>query len=145
MVKNVIFLWVFIFTHNVYASEWSIGVRCFTNNDKKTINLKLVDMHSKRNNINIGYIKYEKSSKAIPIVFVKNDEVLSKTRPPISLTIWNEIFNGKVNGTYTIISQGEWYSGLIYKNKKGEETSFIENIDSFIETKTEEKGDCIWK
>ncbi|MBD2779091.1 hypothetical protein, partial [Xenorhabdus szentirmaii] len=58
---------------NTYASEWSIDIGCFTSNGKKPINIKLGDMYSKKDNARVGYVKYENSHMAIPIVLVKED------------------------------------------------------------------------
>ncbi len=130
-----------ILSSNVFASELSISVACYTNNDDKPINIKYVTLYSKKDNAEIGYVKYEKSDIAIPIVFVKNDVILSETRPSIDTTIWNEMIKGEVNGTYMVLSQGTYYSGLIYKNKKGKQIDFVEIEDAY----DEKISDCVWK
>ncbi|MBD2781649.1 hypothetical protein, partial [Xenorhabdus szentirmaii] len=79
MYKNIIFLMLVVLSTNAYASEWSIDIGCFTSNSKKPINIKLVDMYSKKDNARIGYVKYENSHMGIPIFLVKEDsEILSE-------------------------------------------------------------------
>ncbi|REF28592.1 hypothetical protein BDD26_3528 [Xenorhabdus cabanillasii] len=141
MVKKIIFLIFIILSSNVFASELSISVTCYTDKGKRPINIKYVTLYSKKDKAYLGYVKYEKSDSAIPIVFVKDDIILSETRPSIDTTVWNEMIKGEANGTYTVLSQGTFYSGLIYKNKKGRRVDFVEIEDVY----DEKLDDCIWK
>ncbi|WP_155271224.1 hypothetical protein [Xenorhabdus bovienii] len=142
MYKNIIFLMLVILSTNAYASEWSIDIGCFTFNGKKPINIKLIDMYSKKDNARIGYVKYENSHMAIPIVLVKEDsEILAEDRPYQYTTVWNEIIKGQFNGSYTVISQGARYYGFTYINKKGKQVDFEENMNVY----DAEIKDCIWK
>ncbi|PHM45007.1 hypothetical protein Xmau_01212 [Xenorhabdus mauleonii] len=142
MYKNIIFLMLATLSINTYASEWSIDIGCFTSYGKKPINLKLVDIYSKKDNARIGYVKYENSHISIPIFLVKeNYEILSEDRPYQYTTVWNEIIQGQLNGSYTVISQGARYYGFTYINKKGKPVDFEENMSAY----DEEIKDCIWK
>ncbi|PHM28759.1 hypothetical protein [Xenorhabdus innexi] len=141
MGKKIIFLIFIILSSNVFASELSISVACYTDEGNKPINIKYVTLYSKKDNAYTGYVKYEKSDSAIPIVFVKDDVILSDTRPSIDTTIWNEMIKGEVNGTYMVLTQGTYYSGLIYKNKKGRQVDFVEIEDAY----DEKLGICVWK
>ncbi|MEQ2026710.1 hypothetical protein ABLB84_13210 [Xenorhabdus szentirmaii] len=99
-------------------------------------------MYSKKDNARVGYVKYENSYMAIPIVLVKEDsEILVEDRPYQYTTVWNEIIKGQFNGSYMVISQGARYYGFTYINKKGKPVGFEENMNAYD---TEIK-DCIWK
>ncbi|WP_374051938.1 hypothetical protein [Xenorhabdus taiwanensis] len=141
MFKKIIFLMFIISSYNVFASELSISVSCYTDDNDKPINIKYVTLYSEKDKAYLGYVKYEKSDNAIPIVFVKDDVILSETRPSIDTTVWNEMIKGEVNGTYTVLLQGTYYSGLIYKNKKGKRVDFVEIEDAY----DEKIDDCVWK
>ncbi|MDX7989407.1 hypothetical protein FE392_19275 [Xenorhabdus sp. 12] len=141
MYKKTISLMFIILSTNAYASEWSISIGCFTSDTKKPINIKFVDMYSKKDNARVGYVKYENSHMAIPIYLVKEvSEMLSEGRPFQYETVWNETIKGEFNGSYTVISQGARYYGFTYINKRGKKVNFEENMDVY----NVEKEDCIW-
>ncbi|WP_237386346.1 hypothetical protein [Xenorhabdus sp. Sc-CR9] len=123
------------------AFEESTEVMCFTSYSDKPINIKYVTLYLKKDKVNLGYVKYEKSDTATPINFVKDDEMPIEERPSIYTIVWDEIIKGEINGTYTVISQGARFSGFTYKNKEGKEVEFDENWHAY----DEEIGDCIWK
>ncbi|MDR0217876.1 MAG: hypothetical protein LBI71_03175 [Enterobacteriaceae bacterium] len=141
MIKTFIFILLVSLSSGVSASEFHSYFRCFTLHDKKSINIKYVNFFSTKDKADIGYVKYEKSDIAIPLVFVKDDEMLIDDRPSIYTIVWSEIIDGKVNGTYTVMSQGTRFFGFTYTNKKNKSVEFEENWDAY----DEEKGDCIWK
>ncbi|MDC9605509.1 hypothetical protein [Xenorhabdus griffiniae] len=139
--KNIFFI-LTLLSFNVFSSEWTSEFRCFTSDSKKLINVKMVNIHSKEDNASLSYVKYEKSHISIPILLVKDEsEILSENRPYMSTTVWNEMIQGKVNGTYTVISQGARVYGFTYINKKGKQVDFEENLEAY----DAEKKDCIWK
>ncbi|OTA20523.1 hypothetical protein Xbed_01327 [Xenorhabdus beddingii] len=138
--KNYFFI-LTLLSFNVFASEWSSEFRCFTSDNKKPINVKLVNVYSGKDNVSLSYVKYEKSPVSIPIFLVKDEsEILSEDRPYVNTTVWNEIVKGEINGAYTVISQGARVYGLTYINKKGKQFDFEENTDAY----DVEKKDCIW-
>ncbi|MBD2785208.1 hypothetical protein ID858_03785 [Xenorhabdus sp. DI] len=140
--RNIIFGVLVILSTNAYASEWSIDIGCFTSSGKKPINIKLSDMYFKKDNARIGYVKYENSHMAIPISLVKEySEILAEDRPYQYTTVWNEMIQGKFNGSYTVISQGARYYGLTYINTRGKQVDFEENLSAY----DVERKDCIWK
>ncbi|MEQ1975502.1 hypothetical protein [Xenorhabdus sp. SGI240] len=142
MNKKIIFSILTLLSFNAFSSEWFSEFRCFTSDSKKTINVKMVNIHSEKDNARLSYVKYEKSPIYIPILLVKNEsEILSEGRPYMSTTIWHEMIQGKVNGAYTIISQGARVYGFTYISKKGKQVDFEENVEAY----DAEKKDCIWK
>ncbi|MBC8951495.1 hypothetical protein [Xenorhabdus sp. PB62.4] len=142
MNKKVIFSILTLLSFNAFSSELSSEFRCLTSDNKKPTNIKLVNVYSKKDNASLSYVKYEKSNVSIPILLVKEEsEILSKDRPYMNTTVWNEMIQGKVNGTYTITSQGARIYGFTYINKKGKQVDFEENLEAY----DAEKKDCIWK
>lgn len=91
--------------------------------------------------LDIGYVKYEHSKSAIPLLFVKAEEQDSADRPSSFTTDWNEMLNGKVNGYYTVMSQGSRFYQFDYKSLKGKVTEFSENIGAY----NDDRSDCVWK
>ncbi|MBD1229095.1 hypothetical protein [Xenorhabdus griffiniae] len=138
--KNTLFLLVLL-SFKALAFEESTEIMCFTSYGEKPINIKYVTLYSEKDKAYLGYVKYEKSDTAIPINFVKDNEIPIETRPSIYTIVWNEIIKGEINGTYTVISQGARFSGFTYKNKEGKEIEFNENWHAY----DEKTGDCIWK
>ncbi|BET98457.1 hypothetical protein [Xenorhabdus taiwanensis] len=142
MYKKTIFFIFMLLSYNAFSSEWSSEFRCLTSDNKKPINIKLVNIYSGKDNASLSYVKYEKSHISIPILLVKEEStILSEDRPYMSTTVWNERIQGKVNGTYTITSQGARIYGFNYINKKGKQVNFEENEEAY----NIEKKDCIWK
>lgn len=51
------------------------------------------------------------------------------------------MLNGKVNGYYTVMSQGARFYQFDYKSLKGKVTEFSENIGAY----SDDRSDCVWK
>jgi hypothetical protein len=49
--------------------------------------------------------------------------------------------NGKINGYYTVMSQGARFYQFDYKSLKGKVTEFSENIGAY----NDDRSDCVWK
>lgn len=116
-----------------HASE---TVGCFS---AGKMNVKFVQIS--QDGLDIGYVKYEHSKSAIPLLFVKTEEQDSADRPSSFTTDWNEMLNGKVNGYYTVMSQGARFYQFDYKSLKGKVTEFSENIGAY----NDDRSDCVWK
>lgn len=116
-----------------HASE---TVGCFS---AGKMNVKFVQIS--QDGLDIGYVKYEHSKSAIPLLFVKTEEQDSADRPSSFTTDWNEMLNGKVNGYYTVMSQGARFYQFYYKSLKGKFTEFSENIGAY----NDDRSDCVWK
>lgn len=116
-----------------HASE---TVGCFS---AGKMNVKFVQIS--QDGLDVGYVKYEHSKSAIPLLFVKTEEQDSADRPSSFTTDWNEMLNGKVNGYYTVMSQGARFYQFDYKSLKGKVTEFSENIGAY----NDDRSDCVWK
>lgn len=111
-------------------------VGCFTSGK---VNVKFVQVN--QDGISLGYVKYSKSDKGIPLMFISDSsEVNEDGRPSEYTSKWAEFIDGKLNGYYTIISQGARFYQLTYKSKKNSITSFSDNTNAY----NEEGTDCKW-
>ena len=89
-------------------------IGCFTSGK---VNVKFVQVN--QDGISLGYVKYSKSDKGIPLVFISDSsEVDEDGRPGEYTSKWAEFIDGKINGYYTIMSQGARFYQLTYKSKK---------------------------
>lgn len=114
--------------------EQSVG--CFTSG--KT-NVKFVQID--QDGVNLGYIKYQKAKVAIPLVYVSSTTEKNEEGDPEQFTIkWAEFINGKVNGYYTVMSQGARFYQIEYKSRTNAITSFVDNINAYNSDGT----DCHW-
>ncbi|MBD8105837.1 MULTISPECIES: hypothetical protein [Erwiniaceae] len=111
-------------------------IGCFTSGK---VNVKFVQVN--QDGISLGYVKYSKSDKGIPLLFISDSsEVNEDGRPGEYTSKWAEFIDGKVNGYYTIMSQGARFYQLTYKSKKNTTTSFQDNTNAYNENGT----DCKW-
>ncbi|MCL6411246.1 hypothetical protein [Pantoea agglomerans] len=126
-----------VFTMSLsFMAHASETVGCFS---AGKMNVKFVQIS--QDGLDIGYVKYEHSKSAIPLLFVKTEEQDSADRPSSFTTDWNEMLNGKVNGYYTVMSQGARFYQFDYKSLKGKVTEFSENIGAY----NDDRSDCVWK
>jgi hypothetical protein len=119
--KNIVLFFVLIGFSSISHAESESFIGCF-----------------KSKNINV---KYQKSNKAIPLLFVesayeKNEEggVGEYT------TKWDEFVKGKLNGQYTVMSQGARFYQLRYISNKNSVTYFEDDITLYNEDGT----NCKW-
>lgn len=111
-------------------------VGCFTSGK---VNVKFVQVD--QDGISLGYVKYSKSAKGIPLVFISDSsEVNEDGRPGEYTSKWAGFIDGKLNGYYTIMSQGARFYQLTYKSKKNSITLFSDNTNAY----NEEGTDCKW-
>lgn len=130
-----LFLILMVFSSvSIADDEHFIG--CFKS---KNINVKFVQIN--REDTSLAYVKYQKSNKSIPLLFVesayeKNEEggVGEYT------TKWDEFVKGKLNGQYTVMSQGARFYRLKYISNKNSVTYFQDDITLYNEDGT----DCTW-
>lgn len=126
-----------VFTMSLsFMAHASETVGCFS---AGKMNVKFVKIS--QDGLDIGYVKYEHSKSAIKLLFVKTEEQDSADRPSSFTTDWNEMLNGKVNGYYTVMSQGARFYQFDYKSLKGKVTEFSENIGAY----NDDRSDCVWK
>lgn len=125
-----------LITSGVAFSTNNQVIGCFTSGK---VNVKFVQVN--QDGISLGYVKYSKSDKGIPLAFISDSsEVDEDGRPGEYTSKWAEFIDGKVNGYYTVISQGARFYRLTYKSKKNTITSFQDNTNAYNENGT----DCKW-
>lgn len=130
------FLFSFIFLyHEASANQ----VLCFKSNNTKTqvIRLKFI---LPDDNSNIAKIKYEKGSKEITALRIK-EEILppKKNIPAIVQSTFEEKIDKKENSIYQLTTQGAIIGELIYKSKNKKTYRFSEDIEST------EIDSCTWE
>lgn len=109
---------------------------CFTSGK---VNVKFVQVN--QDGIFLGYIKYIKSDKGIPLAFISDSsEVDEDGRPGEYTSKWAEFIDGKVNGYCTIMSLGARFYQLTYKSKKKQLHHIQDNTHVYNENGT----DCKW-
>lgn len=114
--------------------EQSVG--CFTSG--KT-NVKFVQID--QDGISLGYVKYQKSKVAIPLIYVSSTTEKNEEGGPDQFTIkWAEFINGKINGYYTVMSQGARFYQFEYKSRTNAITRFEDNTNAYNSDGT----DCHW-
>ncbi|MGQ8702594.1 hypothetical protein [Serratia marcescens] len=120
----------------VIAGEGQQSVGCFTSGK---INMKFVQID--QDGVSLGYVKYEKSKMAIPLVYISgNSEENEEGGPEQFTTKWAEFINGKINGYYTVTSQGARFYQLEYKSRVDLITDFRDNTNAY----NSDGSDCKW-
>lgn len=116
-------------------AEQHTVVGCFSTGN---INLKYVEVSN--HDALLGYVFYEKSSKFIPLAFMKKSEMTFDDRPSEFTVTWSEVIDGKVNGLYEVATQGARFNTFYYKSKKDKIIKFEEKIEAY----TNDGADCKW-
>ncbi|MEN4913485.1 hypothetical protein [Erwinia amylovora] len=127
---------IFIASSSAAIAEGEQVVGCFTAG--KT-NVKYVQLD--RDGAILGYVKYQKSKLAIPIVYLEESSEGNQEGGPEQITTkWAEFINGNVNGHYIVVSQGARFYQFEYKSKRNVITKFEDNTSAYNEDGT----DCKW-
>lgn len=79
------------------------------------------------NKVEGGFVKYASSGVPIPLVLTDSQsEEVSPDRPGELTRTWSEVLEGKVTGTYEMVSQGGMIVSMSYTNKsRGKEYGFF--------------------
>lgn len=115
------------------------NIACFSS-DAKKVNVKFAIIYD--DDVVMSYVKYKNSKTAIPLLF--SDKSITDTRegrPAEVATTWIEFIDGKINGQYTVVSQGARYYDFAYKDRNGKSLHLNENLEAY----NNELSDCIWK
>ncbi|MBD8451527.1 hypothetical protein [Serratia rubidaea] len=128
-----LFLSITTFTA-IAEGEQSIG--CFSSGKN---NVKFVRID--RDGISLGYVKYQKSKVAIPLVYVSGAYEENEEGVPKQLTTkWAEFINGKISGYYTVVSQGARFYQIEYKSSTNAIAIFQDDANAYNSDGT----DCNW-
>ena len=87
-------------------------------------------------NIKSGYVLYDGQTERIPIQFDHEEIVEDRSeegRPNVRNLFYNEIYCGKINGSYVLTLQGVRFYGASYIRKKDNKTIDLEVIDDLYE------------
>lgn len=111
-------------------------VGCFTSGN---INVKFVQLN--RDGISLGYVKYQKSNNAIPLLIIDSfSEERKDGVPEEHTTKWAEYIEGKYNGEYTVTSRGARFYQFQYRSVKNVVTDFDDNSEAY----SNDGRNCKW-
>jgi hypothetical protein len=109
-IKITFFLLFLLQSIKIKAQEY----QCFVNDNNPSMEISIYSDNS-------GVAKkiiYKGQKSWINLVFVKTiDDLNSGGAYPVFADLYNEVYNGKVTGRYTITKSGIWYY-VKYKRKK---------------------------
>ncbi|MBK5526737.1 hypothetical protein JFT86_07240 [Pseudomonas sp. TH06] len=135
--KKVILLLVSFFPPMAHA-EVSSELLCFDSFQGSPVRFELRTYSDVASKWSGGFVKYAKSDKPISIVLTDlQNEILDPDAPWQVTRTWAEVFNGKVTGTYELMTQGSQIVSMSYtKKSSGKIYSFgiNTNIDSSLES-----------
>jgi hypothetical protein len=111
---------------------------CFELSQSSPVKFELRTYYDEASKWSGGFVKYAKSSEPISIVLTDSqNEILDPDAPWQHTRIWSEIVNGKVTGTYELMTQGSQIVSMSYtKQSNGKAYSFgiSTSIDSSLES-----------
>lgn len=111
---------------------------CFELSETSPVKFEFRTFYDSSSKWSGGYVKYAKSIEPISIVSTDSqNEILDPDAPWQHTRIWSEIVNGKVTGTYELMTQGSQIVSMSYtKQSDGKVYSFGINtsIDSSLES-----------
>jgi hypothetical protein len=87
-------------------------------------------------NFESGYVLYDGQTEHIPIQFDHEKIVEDRSeegRPNVRDLFYNEIYRGKINGSYVLTVQGARFYGASYIRKKDNKTIDLEVINDIYE------------
>lgn len=123
--------------------EVSVEVLCFTSDGGRPVRFEMRTYYDDQAKWSGGFVKYEKSKIAIPIVLSSSSEQsFDKNSPSLATSDWLEISDGKIAGEYEMVSQGASVSSMIYMNRNTKKPFYFSldfNADSSVE------NGCRWK
>lgn len=115
---------------------------CFERGDGSPVKFELRTYYDTTNKLEGGFVKY--ASSGVPIPLVLTDSQSEEVRPdrPWELTrTWSEVLEGKVTGTYEMVSQGGMIVSMSYTNKSsGKEYGFF-----YTATEASLEKGCQWE
>ena len=111
---------------------------CFELSETSPVKFELRTYYDEASKWSGGFVKYAKSSEPISIVLTDSqNEILDPDAPWQHTRTWSEVVNGKVTGSYELMTQGSQIVSMSYtKQSNGKVYSFGINtsIDSSLES-----------
>ena len=101
---------------------------CYTNDDDASMQLSIAFNAAS----NALYVKYKGQSDSIPLVNIKEDFKNSGAYPTIT-QFYDEMYDGKKNGTYELTHSGNWDYAKYIREKDGEIFKFTIDHDLTIQ------------
>lgn len=102
-------------------------VTCFTSGGKAPIRFELRSYFDDDSRLQFGFVRYAKSTQAIPLVFRRQDcEEIWPDRPHQCTANWLEVLDGQTAGSYQMVWQGASVLSMDYTRKSdGKSFSFF--------------------
>ncbi|CAI8715018.1 MULTISPECIES: hypothetical protein [Pseudomonas] len=115
---------------------------CFEMGDGSPVKFELRTYYDTTNKLEGGFVKYASSGVPIPLVLTDSQsEEVSPDRPGELTRTWSEVLEGKVTGTYEMVSQGGMIVSMSYTNKSsGKEYGFF-----YTATEVSLEKGCQWE
>jgi hypothetical protein len=117
-------------------------IYCFKSGGDKPIRFELRAYSDSDVKGQVGFIRYANSKTWIPVVLESNQErSISKDRPAQNDSVWDEVINGEVVGTYELEYQGVEVASMTYRGrKKKTSVDFISDVNALLP----DGSGCMW-
>ena len=111
---------------------------CFELSETSPVKFELRTYYDEASKWSGGFVKYAKSSEPISIVLTDSqNEILDPDAPWQHTRTWSEVVNGKVTGSYELMTQGSKIVSMSYTNQSNGKVysfGFNTSIDSSLES-----------
>ncbi|AZZ79076.1 hypothetical protein CCX46_29370 [Pseudomonas sp. RU47] len=135
--KKVLLLLVSLFPLMAHSAVTTESL-CFELSQSSPVKFELRTYYDEASKWSGGFVKYAKSSEPISIVLTDSEnEILDPDAPWQHTRTWSEVVNGKVTGSYELMTQGSQIVSMSYtKQSNGKAYSFgiSTSIDSSLES-----------
>lgn len=135
--KKILLLLCSLFPLMAHSAVTSESL-CFELSETSPVKFELHTYYDEASKWSGGFVKYAKSNEPISIVLTDSEnEILDPDAPWQHTRTWSEVVNGKVTGSYELMTQGSQIVSMSYtKQSNGKVYSFGFNtsIDSSLES-----------
>ncbi|VVO94743.1 hypothetical protein [Pseudomonas fluorescens] len=135
--KKILLLLCSLFPLMAHSAVTSESL-CFELSETSPVKFELHTYYDEASKWSGGFVKYAKSNEPISIVLTDSEnEILDPDAPWQHTRTWSEVVNGKVTGSYELMTQGSQIVSMSYtKQSNGKVYSFGINtsIDSSLES-----------
>ncbi|MFJ2487947.1 hypothetical protein [Pseudomonas sp. NPDC087639] len=135
--KKILLLLCCLFPLMAHSAVTSESL-CFELSETSPVKFELRTYYDEASKWSGGFVKYAKSNEPISIVLTDSEnEILDPDAPWQHTRTWSEVVNGKVTGSYELMTQGSQIVSMSYtKQSNGKVYSFGFNtsIDSSLES-----------
>ncbi|MBC8995470.1 hypothetical protein IAI51_02875 [Pseudomonas sp. N40(2020)] len=135
--KKILLLLCCLFPLMAHSAVTSESL-CFELSETSPVKFELRTYYDEASKWSGGFVKYAKSNEPISIVLTDSEnEILDPDAPWQHTRTWSEVVNGKVTGSYELMTQGSQIVSMSYtkqSNSKVYSFGFNTSIDSSLES-----------